>query len=73
MDETDLHLCPDVETKGLHIVGQQTILRAPGIDQVTYLFGSVDPFKGVEGLLLGKRSSESPASFERWLQRRKQR
>ena len=26
---------------------------------------------GVEGLLLGKRSTESPASFERWLQRRK--
>ncbi len=25
---------------------------------------------GVEGLLLGKKSSESPASFERWLQRR---
>ena len=28
---------------------------------------------GVEGLLLGKKSAESPASFERWLQRRKQR
>lgn len=27
---------------------------------------------GVEGLLLGKRSGESPASFERWLQRRQQ-
>ena len=26
---------------------------------------------GVEGLLLGKRSAESAASFERWLQRRK--
>jgi hypothetical protein len=25
---------------------------------------------GVEGLLLGKRSTESPASFERWLRRR---
>ena len=25
----------------------------------------------VEGLLLGKKSTESPASFERWLQRRK--
>jgi len=24
---------------------------------------------GVEGLLLGKKSTESPASFERWLQR----
>lgn len=28
---------------------------------------------GVEGLLLGKKSTESPTSFERWLQRRKQR
>jgi len=27
---------------------------------------------GVEGLLLGKRSMESPASFEQWLQKRKQ-
>jgi hypothetical protein len=27
---------------------------------------------GVEGLLLGKKSTESPASFERWLQRRLQ-
>jgi len=26
---------------------------------------------GVEGLLLGKKSLENPASFERWLQRRK--
>jgi len=28
---------------------------------------------GVEGLLLGKRSSESPNSFERWLKRRRER
>ncbi len=27
---------------------------------------------GVEGLLLGRKSTESPASFERWLQRRQQ-
>lgn len=26
---------------------------------------------GVEGLLLGKKSTESPASFERWLRQRK--
>ena len=26
----------------------------------------------VEGLLLGKHSSESPSSFERWLQRRRE-
>jgi hypothetical protein len=31
----------------------------------------LDEDVGVEGLLLGKRSTESPASFERWLQRRK--
>jgi len=28
---------------------------------------------GIEGLLLGKKSTESPTSFRRWLQRRKQR
>jgi hypothetical protein len=28
---------------------------------------------GVEGLLVGKRSTESPTSFERWLELRKQR
>ena len=28
---------------------------------------------GVEGLLLGKKSVESPASFEKWLQRWKER
>ena len=28
---------------------------------------------GIEGLLLGKKSTESPASFKRWLQQRKQR
>ncbi len=27
---------------------------------------------GVEGLLLGKKSLESPESFQRWLERRKQ-
>ncbi|GIW01962.1 DUF2442 domain-containing protein [Roseiflexus sp.] len=26
---------------------------------------------GIEGLVLGKRSTESPASFERWLQQHK--
>jgi hypothetical protein len=30
----------------------------------------LDEDVGVEGLLLGKKSSESHASFERWLQRR---
>lgn len=28
---------------------------------------------GVEGLLLGKKSTEDPMSFERWLQQRQQR
>ena len=27
---------------------------------------------GIEGLMLGKKSSESPASFQNWLQRREQ-
>ena len=31
----------------------------------------VDEDIGVEGLLLGKHSSESPPSFERWLQHRR--
>ena len=32
---------------------------------------ALDEDLGAEGLLLGKRSAESPASFARWLQRRK--
>jgi len=32
----------------------------------------LDEDLGVEGLLLGKQSTESFASFDRWLQRRKQ-
>lgn len=28
---------------------------------------------GIEGLLLGKKSTEHPTSFERWLQRRRER
>jgi hypothetical protein len=32
----------------------------------------LDEDVGIEGLLLGKRSTESLASFERWLQRREQ-
>jgi hypothetical protein len=35
-------------------------------------WSDLDEDIGVEGLLLGKRSTESPASFERWLRRRKQ-
>jgi hypothetical protein len=31
----------------------------------------LDEDVGVEGLLLGKKSSESPSSFERWLQARR--
>lgn len=30
----------------------------------------LDEDLGVEGLLLGRQSAESPASFDRWLQRR---
>ena len=32
----------------------------------------LDEDVGVEGLLLGRKSAESPASFERWLRQRKQ-
>jgi len=32
----------------------------------------LDEDLGVEGILLGKQSTESSTSFERWLQRRKQ-
>ncbi|MFZ1752418.1 MAG: DUF2442 domain-containing protein [Caldilineaceae bacterium] len=32
----------------------------------------LDEDLGAEGILLGKQSTESPASFEHWLQRRKQ-
>ncbi|MEW5767567.1 MAG: DUF2442 domain-containing protein [bacterium] len=32
----------------------------------------LDEDLGIEGLLLGKRSTESPTSFERWLQGREQ-
>ncbi len=31
----------------------------------------LDEDVGIEGLILGKRSTESPASFERWLSARK--
>jgi len=36
-------------------------------------WSDLDEDIGVEGLLLGKKSTESPASFQRWLQRRTQR
>lgn len=48
-DETDLHLCPDLKTRGLHPLGNQTVVRSPGQDEVAYLYGSVAPFTG-EGL-----------------------
>jgi len=49
MDETDIHLCPDLKTKGLQPKGQQVKVEGPGLDEVCYLFGSTDPFTG-EGL-----------------------
>jgi transposase len=71
MDETDLHLCPDLDTNGLHPLGQQTILRAPGQDDVAYLFGSADPFGG-DGLFEiydRKRSEEFCLHLEHLLER----
>ena len=49
MDETDIHLCPDLKTKGLQLKGQQVKIEGPGLDEVCYLFGSTNPFTG-EGL-----------------------
>lgn len=46
MDETDIHLCPDLKTKGLQLLGQQVKVAGPGLDEVCYLFGSTDPFRG---------------------------
>lgn len=46
MDETDIHLCPDLDTRGLHQIGKQSIIRTPGRDEVAYLFGSANPFIG---------------------------
>jgi hypothetical protein len=34
-------------------------------------WSDLDEDIGIEGLMLGKKSTESPASFERWLQRRR--
>ena len=49
MDETDIHLCPDLKTKALQLKGQQVKVEGPGLDEVCYLFGSTNPFTG-EGL-----------------------
>lgn len=49
MDETDIHLCPDLKTKSLHLKGKQVVVNSPGQDEVAYLFGSVNPLTG-EGL-----------------------
>lgn len=46
MDETDIHLCPDLKTKGLQLQGQQVKVAGPGLDEVCYLLGSTDPFSG---------------------------
>jgi hypothetical protein len=49
------------ERANFHISGAGYGIHWPDLDEDI----------GVEGLLLGKKSSESPASFEQWLQRRK--
>lgn len=50
------------ERANLHISGAGYGVHWPDLDEDI----------GVEGLLLGKHSSESPSSFERWLQRRRE-
>ena len=49
------------------------IERCPVFEDVIDLCGddTLDEDIGIEGLLVGKQSTESAASFERWLQRRK--
>jgi hypothetical protein len=51
----------DAERANVQIAGAGFGLHWPDLDEDG----------GVEGLLLGKRSTESPESFERWLQKRK--
>src|SRR5437016_9816380 len=50
----------DVERNNFEISGAGYGVHWPDLDEDI----------GVEGLLLGKRSSESPSSLERWLERR---
>ena len=50
------------ERANVQIVGAGFGLHWPDLDEDV----------GVEGLLLGKKSTESPASFARWLERRAQ-
>lgn len=52
----------DAERANLQISGAGYGVHWPDLDEDI----------GVEGLLLGKRSSESAASFERWLHRRRE-
>jgi hypothetical protein len=49
MDETAMHLCPDLKTATLHVKGKQVSVPSPGKDEVAYLFGATNPFTG-EGL-----------------------
>lgn len=52
----------DSERRNFEISGAGYSVHWPDLDEDI----------GVEGLLLGKPSSETPASFERWLQRRRE-
>jgi len=52
----------DAERANLQISGSGYGVHWPDLDEDI----------GIEGLLLGKRSSESASSFEHWLQRRRE-
>lgn len=52
----------DAERSNFNISGEGYGVHWPDLDEDI----------GIEGLLLGKRSSESQGSFERWLKRRKE-
>ncbi|MBI5030264.1 MAG: DUF2442 domain-containing protein [Chloroflexi bacterium] len=52
-------------------VAERTNFQISGAGYGIY-WPNLDEDIGVEGILLGKKSTESPASFERWLANRKQ-
>lgn len=52
----------DAERRNFTISGASYGIHWPDLDEDI----------GIEGLLLGKPSSESPGSFERWLKRRRE-
>lgn len=63
-DETDLHLCPD-KGKGYQLMGNQPLIKTPGIDDVRYVLGGVvyPTGEGLYHIEIRKRTME----VENWL------